>query len=364
MTIIVIERDHFLNSMQVLLDPAATTEQCQAWADFFAHDVPDFPARVRALQGRLPGLYPATVLFADDQQDLRRKLPQADAVLVESLRIDAGDLAYAPRLACVQRFGGAIGNIDLAACAASNVAVEILQRRVNTAVAEQAFLLMIALAKQTQRLANRVTEVLLQAAGHPIRPYDRRYTGGSNFARIPGLRMLQGATFGQVGMGEIGRELALRAAAFGMRVLYTQRTRLHPGEEFPARATYVTLPELLAAVDYVSLNLPSNASTRDIIDAEAFRRLKPGAVLVNVSRAELIDRAALLEALHNGRLAAFGADVWYEEPVLSDDPILGFDNVLLMPHTAIAGREYTLSDLEEMCFRLWRHVATRPPVRG
>jgi phosphoglycerate dehydrogenase-like enzyme len=237
-------------------------------------------------------------------------------------------------------------------------------RSCGAASAEQAFLLMIALAKQAAHTANLVTESRLRAAGHTIRPYETRYTGASNFGRIPDLRTLEGATFGQVGMGEIGRELALRAAAFGMRVLYTQRTRLPPGEEFPARAIYVTLPDLLAQADYVSLNLPTNASTRGIIDAEAFRQLKPGAMLINVSRAQLIDRTALLEALRGGRLVALGADVWYEEPVKADDPILGFPNVLLTPHTAVAGREYALRDLEEMCFKLWRHVAASAPARS
>jgi phosphoglycerate dehydrogenase-like enzyme len=214
---------------------------------------------------------------------------------------------------------------------------------------------MIGLAKQIGRLAGQVTEAGLHKIGYDIRPYDTRYTGASNFARITGLRTLEGATLGVVGMGEIGRELACRAAAFGMRVLYTQRHRIADGDAFPARASYCNLDELLMQSEYVSLNLPVNNSTRGIIDAAAISRMRPGAALLNVARADLIDRAALLSALEEGRIF-LGADVWYEEPVRADDPILALPNVLLLPHTAIGHRENAAADLEEMCLKLWRGV--------
>jgi len=107
------------------------------------------------------------------------------------------------------------------------------------------------------------------------------------------------------------------------------------------------------------VQLPLNDSTRGIIGAQALRAVKPGAFLVNCARAELIDRAALVEALDSGRLGGLGLDVGYDEPAKADDPLLKYrdsGHVILMPHTAIAARANALSDLERLCLNLWRGI--------
>src|ERR1700674_2138840 len=113
MTRIVIEEDHFLKIVPVVLDPATPEPHRQAVADFFAHDEPDFLGWCGRLQQRLGGLYPAEVVFAGDAADLAGKLAIADGVVVESLRIDDAVLSGAPRLAIVHKFGTITGNIDL-----------------------------------------------------------------------------------------------------------------------------------------------------------------------------------------------------------------------------------------------------------
>lgn len=354
MTKIVVEKDAFLRVIPVILDPDTPTDHKLAVADFFAHDVPDFLGWCNQLQGRISGLFPATVVFAEDQDDFRAKIVDADGVIVESLQVGAADLAAATRLSFVQRFGGVTSNIDVPACYQRSVAVEIIRRRVNVAVAEHAFLLLIALAKRLGELKGLVKAADLTAAGYALRPYDTRYSGSSNFARISGIGTLNGATFGVVGMGEVGRELASRCAAFGMNVLYTQRNRINPGDEWPSRASYCSLEDLFARADYISVNLPLTEATRGIIGRDVLRRIKPGAVLVNVARAELIDRAALMEALDAGLLGGFGLDVGYEEPANPDEPLLRYPNVIVTPHTAIANRANALEDLEEMCLKMWR----------
>src|SRR6185437_2305279 len=120
-----------------------------------------------------------------------------------------------------------------------------------------------------------VTEAALRQAGYDPTPFDRRYTGNSNFARIRGLRTLSGAVLGIVGMGEIGREIAARAAAFGMTVLYYQRHRIDPVEEAALKARYVALDELMAQADFVTPALPLDASTRGLIGPAHMRRMKP-----------------------------------------------------------------------------------------
>ena len=199
----------------------------------------------------------------------------------------------------------------------------------------------------------------MRRAGFDPRPYDLRYTGNSNYGRIRGLRTLQGSTLGLVGLGEIGRELARRAQAFEMQILYFQRHPVGAADEAALGARYVSLPELMERSDAVSLQLPLNASTSGMIDRAALQRLKPGAILVDVARAALVDRAALYEALDAGQLGGFGIDAGYEEPAKPDEKLLSYPNVIYMPHTAVAARQNALADVEEMCLKLWRAISAR-----
>jgi glyoxylate reductase len=355
---IVIEEDHFLKIVPVVLDPATPSAHRQAVAEFFAHDEPDFLGWCRRLQQRLAGLYPAEIEFARDQADLAAKIADADGVVVESLVIDDAVLAGARRLAVVQKFGTITANIDLAACAARGIAVETLHRMVNVAVAEQAFALLLALAKRIGELNGVVEEAALRAAGFAVRPRQSRYIGYSNFAGITGLKTVHGATLGIVGFGEIGREVAHRARAFAMKIVYFQRTPLSAAAERALGAHHLPLGDLMAEADYILVQLPLNETTRGLIGRDALARIKPGAVLIDVARAELIDHDALVEALAAGRLGGLGLDVGYAEPADPAEPLLRRrgGNVILMPHTAVGARANALQDVETLCRNLWRGV--------
>jgi len=361
MTRIIIEEDHFLKIIPVVLDPATAEEHCGAVADFFAHDVPDFLAWCSRLRQRLPGLYPAEVVFAADETDLARKINDADGIVVEGFRIDDAILSAASRLAVVHKFGTITGNIDLVACARRGIAVPTLRRMVNVAVAEQAFALMLALAKRIGEFNGVVEEAALLQRGLRIRPRQSRHIGYSNFAGITGLKTMLGATLGIIGFGEVGREVARRARAFEMDVVYFQRTRLASSieEEFGAR--YMPLHNLMARADYIQVQLPSNDQTRGLIGRDALARIKPGAVLIDVARPELIDRDALVGALDSGRLGGLGLDVLYTEPCDPAEPLLRYRdrNVILLPHTAVASRANALHDVETLCVNLWRGITKR-----
>jgi phosphoglycerate dehydrogenase-like enzyme len=359
---ILIEDDHFLKIVPVILDPATSDEHKRAVCDFFAHDEPDFMGWSRNLHVRYPGLAPAQVVFAADQADLRAKAVDADAVIVESLTVDDALLAAAPKLKLVQKFGTIANSIDTAACAKRGVAFATLRREGNIAVAEQAFALLMALAKRIGPLNGVVTADDLAAAGWRVRPRSP-HIGYSNFAGITGLKTLFGATLGIVGFGEVARELARWATAFEMKTVYFQRTRLSASDEQALGASYAPLDDLMAQSDYLIVQLPLNAQTRGIINRARLAQLKPGAILINVARAELIDRDALVEALESGRLGGFGLDVGYGEPTDPADPLLKFRdrperNVILMPHTAIGARENALRDIDKMCGNIWRATKT------
>lgn len=361
MICLVAENDPTLRLVPVVLDPDASEDARQAFADFVAHDEPDFHGWYRNLRSRLPGLFPAKLVMVSDAIELKRELPNADGLIVESLKVGDEELACGSRLKFVQKFGALASNVDVEACARHRVAMNVQRRRVNVAVAEQGFMLMMALAKRITVLNGAVDEAGLRAAGFRPDPFDRRYTVNSNFARVPGLRTLHGSVLGALGMGEVGREVAIRAKAFGMTTLYYQRTRLTSVEEAHFGVRYVQLDELLRQSDFVSIHLPLTDATRGFFNRELLDKLKPGAMLINIARAQIVDRQALLEALESGRLGGFALDTGYEEPARPDEPLKRFPNVILTPHTAPANRQNVLQDMEEMCLKMWRALTMGAP---
>lgn len=350
--VIVVENDPFPRLLQAFLDAQDVPARAAAIADFVAHDIADYPRWLDRARSRAPGLYPAEVRLASTQEELRSQLPGADAVVTESLRIGAQELEIGDRLRVVHKYGTVLRHIDTAACAERGVRVLTVRRRANIACAEYAFGLMLALAKKFDRVNGFISLEQLRAAGYAPGPFDTRYTSSSNWARIGGMRTLFGTTLGIVGLGEIGREVACRAVAFGLNVVYYQRTRLSDAEERTRHVTYRDLDALLSESDWVFPLLPSNATTRGMIDRERLFRMKPGACLVNVARAELVERSALLEALASGHLGGLGLDTFYEEPGRADDPLLEFDNAIVTPRIAAQPRFNAFCDLEQVMVQL------------
>ena len=350
--VIVVENDPFPRLLQAFLDAEDVPQRTSAIADFVAHDIPDFSGWLALARSRAAQLYPADVRLVGTQDELRAALADADAAVVESLAIGPQELAIAGRLRAVHKYGTVLRNIDTAACAARNVDVLTVRRRTNIACAEHAFALLLALTRKLVTLDGRVSLEQLRAAGYRPAPYDTRYTPNSNWARIGGLRTLHGSTAGILGLGEIGREIALRAAAFGMEVLYHQRTRISAAEESMWHAGYCGLDELLARSDVIFVALPLNAATRGLIDGARLARMNPGALLVNVSRAAIVERRAALEALSSGRLGGLGFDTFYEEPGHDDDPLLAFDNAIVTPRIAAQPRSNAFTDLADVMANL------------
>lgn len=346
--VLAVEDDPFLRLLGVVLDPDTPVERVAAFADFFAHDLPDFAGWLQQLRKRLPRLHPATVQLVDDTAALHRALPEAGFAVVESLQFGPAELDLAPRLCAVQKFGAIPGNIDLAACAERHIRVLTLHRRANIACAEHAFALMLGLSRRLQRVINRISEVSLRSAGFSPRTYDRRHTANSNWARVPGITLLHGSTLGVVGMGEIGREVAARAGAFGMNILYHQRRSLPSAVEAQYRAHHAELDTLLESSDWVVVCLPGNDQTRQLFNARRFAQMKPGARLINISRAEIVERSAVIGALRSGRLGGYALDPLYEAPGRDDDELLQFENVLLTPHIAAQPRFNALNDITDL----------------
>ncbi|PIT82635.1 NAD(P)-dependent oxidoreductase [Limnohabitans sp. 15K] len=356
---IIVEMDVFTRLFDVILNKNCNQDLVAAFADFFAHDVPDFESWLNQVRQQCVRINPASIVFVDSADELRRELPDAVAVVVESLQIGEAELNLAPELLAVQKFGFVTRNIDLDACARRNVDVLTLRRRANMACAEQAMMMMLALAKRLPELNGRTTMKRLQDAGFKPAPFDRRYAPNSNWARVSGISMLYGATLGIIGLGEIGRELALRAHAFGMKIIYTQRTQLDRATEEALHVEYRNMDSLLRESDWLVPQLPTSPSTEGLLDAEKLSKIKKGARLVNVSRAQVMDKNAVLAALESGALGGFALDTLWSEPGSEDDQLLSFSNVILTPHMAGSPRFNATADFEEMIVKLDQVLSLR-----
>jgi phosphoglycerate dehydrogenase-like enzyme len=356
--VLVVEDDPFPRLLEVILDPNTAAERYAAFAHVIAHELPDFEGWCERVRHRAPGLYPAEVRLVSSQEELRANLRDASVVVVESLHIGREELDIAKQLKAVQKYGTITRNIDTAACAARNVKVLTLRRLANSACSEHALAMMLTLARQLHHITGLISVQQLTAAGYSPTTFDRRHVPTSGWARITDLKMLRGSTLGILGMGEIGRELALRAAAFGMRIIYYQRNRLTAAEEQKFHAQHVPLDALLSDSDWVSIHLPETPGTRNFIARAQLAKMKRGAFLINVSRARIVDRDALIEALKSGHLGGFALDTLYEEPGRADDELLKFGNVILTPHTAAQPRFNGLSDINDLIVGLSRALAS------
>jgi gluconate 2-dehydrogenase len=249
-----------------------------------------------------------------------RKLGDKDgAVIGVADPVDATSIAHAPRLRAIANTGVGYNNLDIPALTAAGIVATNTPDVLNEAVADFAWALLLATARRV---------------GEGERYLRAGRWQGSSYRLLLGTEV-HGRTLGILGMGRIGQAIARRAFGFGMPVIYHNRSRLDERLERECHAAYVARDELLQRADFLVLVLPFSAQTRHAIGAPELAHMKPSAILVNIARGGIVDDAALVAALTEGRLAAAGLDVFENEPVLH--PLLPtLDNVVLTPHIASA----------------------------
>ena len=283
----------------------------------------------------LQGFSPAVGLAApqsDDEAELMALLPGSVAIATRRRTVDAALIETAgSSLRFVQLASSRPYLVDIAAARRRDIVVSTMPQVGCIAVAELAVTLMLGLSKkivrgheETRRGAYRELGLTPELTG------ERKFK--FQWMKLPDLFELNGTTLGLVGFGEIASEVARRARAFGMSVLYTKRQRLTPEAEAQESVTYKDLPNLLAESDFVSLHVPHTPATDGLIDAAALGAMKPSAYLINTCRGGVVDENALVAALADSRIAGAGLDVFACEPIAHDNPLLGLDNVLLAPH--------------------------------
>jgi phosphoglycerate dehydrogenase-like enzyme len=275
-------------------------------------------------------------LCSEQEDGAYQSMLRESEVLWHVLRpVTAEAIAAAPRLKLIQKIGVGVNTIDLEAARRRGVAVCNLPGTNTRAVAELTLLLMLACLRRTTGFDT----LTRQGKGWS---WPLEWQGD--------LGEIAGRTIGLVGFGAVARLLAPILSALGAEIIYTGR-RSYPDAGFP----FVPKEELLARADIVSLHIPLAEDTRNWLHADAIASLKRGVIVINVARGGLIDEAALVTALGDGRVSAAGLDVFAAEPVPVGNPLLALANVVVSPHIAWLTRETierSLAVAVENCRRL------------
>lgn len=290
-----------------------------------ARPSPGFRAAVDAIFGK------DVVVHVDEAAPLDSVAGEITALLHVLTPVTAEFIASAPKLKLIQKLGVGVNTIALDAARTHGVAVCNMPGTNSQAVAEMALSLIMAVLRRTCF-------------------FDARTRAGEGWSADPSeldnVGEVAGRTVGLVGIGNSAQRLAPVLAALGARVVYTARSPRNLPYE------YLPLDRLLAESDIVSLHIPLTEETRGSIDPMA---MKPGAVLVNTARGELVDEARLVSALASGHLRGAGLDVFAAEPVPADNPLLALPSVVLAPHIAWLTPETLVRSLDvahENCRRL------------
>jgi len=269
---------------------------------------------------------------SDLREDMLKKVSDADAAIIGGSVFNEEVFEVCSRLKIVARQGVGYDRVDLKAASERKIYVTISPSpELIGAVAEFAIGLILSLAKKI--------------------PMADRYVRSEEYARAkiwysPSLQKmdsspivnLQGRLLGVVGLGRIGREIAIKSRCLGMKVQYFDITRSHSLEK-EYGFEYVELDDLLAESDFVSVSVPLTEQTRGLIGQREISLMKPTAYLINTARGAILDQKALCDALKKGKIAGAGLDVVEEEPLSPNDPILELNNVIVTPHVAGASAE-------------------------
>jgi len=273
-----------------------------------------------------PELRMAKSASADDILAVAR---DADAILVTYAKLPGDLLRQLTRCKAIGRFGLGVDNIDIPAAAELGITVTYVPDYCMHEVSDHAMALLLALARKIP-LSNKLVQ-----AGRWDMP-----------AVVP-IHRLAGRVLGLVGFGNIPRALAPKAKAFGLRVV-THDPYVPQQALAAAGVESVSFDRLLEISDFVSIHAPLMPATRGLFNAEVFRKMKTGALLINTARGPLVDEDALVSALDSGRLGGAALDVVAVEPLPKDSRLIGRDNVILTPHTAFYSVE-ALNELQTKC---------------
>lgn len=254
---------------------------------------------------------------------MKKYLHEADGLLTSGQTINEEFLSYAPRLKVVSTISVGYNHFDLEAMKARQVLGTNTPGVLNDTVADLIFALILATARHVPQMDQYIRQ--------------GKWTSGIPTSRF-GLDVHH-KTLGIIGMGGIGEAVAQRAKwGFGMNILYHNRRR-KPEAEAKLQAHYCSMEQLLGEADFIVLMTPLNSNTYHLIGQEQFALMKSSAIFINASRGETVDETALIHALKSKQIYAAGLDVFQQEPIGADHPLLSLPNVVALPHIGSATQE-------------------------
>ena len=281
------------------------------------------------------------------------------AIVTKDRDIDATTVAAAPALSLILTIDLGAAVVDHAAAAGRGVAVANLVNLGWLGVSEHTVLLMLALVKRLPEAHTRTAAGERKPGASEVRTTARDYT--FSWLGQENLGWLYRKRLGLVGVGRIGKGVAERARAFGMRIHYAAPRRLDPETERQYGLEYAALDDLLGWADIVSVHARLTPENERMFGAREFGLMRPDAWFINTARGALVDESALVDALRSRSIAGAGLDVFDYEPIRRDNPLLTLDNVILTPHSAgIFNDDARAAQLREAFDR----VAERPDQHG
>ncbi|MCL4466850.1 MAG: 2-hydroxyacid dehydrogenase [Chloroflexi bacterium] len=290
-------------------------------------DVPT-PESRKVIEGNLPPGFRLIFAEADTEEKAAAAVPEADYILIWSAYLGTRAVSAARKARLIQKVGEGTDRIDVATAVQMGIPVAKTAGSNSTSVAEFATLLILAAMR---RLSEAHTSML---AGKWLKWELRR----NSFE-------LRGKQVGIVGLGKIGKMVANHMGGFGAPVVYYDLYRQPETEEANLGVEYRPLDELLATSDVVTLHVPLTSATRGLIGRRELALMKPTAILVNTCRAAVVDEQALADALRERKIRGAGIDVFAQEPVPANHPLLSLPNVVVSPHCAGATEDAELEGI-------------------
>jgi phosphoglycerate dehydrogenase-like enzyme len=293
---------------------------------------PMLETEVTFAQSLLPETgFTVTASAPDASAPSTKLLAAADALVTRAQPVTAEILAASPNVKIVQKYGGRPDRLDLDAARNAGVAVAVMPLCGCIAVAELAMTLILALSKQLIEAHRTTVTGAYRELGLEPTPSNQR-VHAFQWMKLPNLQEVRGQTLGLIGFGEIGTEVAKRARAFDMKIVYYKREPLPAAIETMLSVRAASLDDLLRESDFVSLHVPHGEDTDRLIGARELALMKPTASLINTCRGPVVDEEALIAALGDGTIASAGLDVFTLEPLQHDSALTRLDNVILTPH--------------------------------
>ncbi|MUP16701.1 dihydrofolate reductase [Ancylomarina euxinus] len=292
---------------------------------------------LKALSQSFDLIYPDKDCFT--QEEMLKHIPNCEALLsIFNQPVNADLIEAGKKLEIISNYGVGYNNIDVEAATQRGIAVCNTPEAVCEPTAELCLSLMLALTRRVAECNHRLkTEA------------DFKWGVMRNLGQT-----LRGKTLGIIGMGKIGKSVALKAQAFGMKVVYNNRTQLSASKEASLNIDYLGFEDLLKTADVISLHCPLNESTHHLISEKELKIMKTSAYLINTARGPVVDEQALAVALKNNLIAGAGLDVFEDEPHITEQ-LMTRNDVVLVPHIGTACIETRIEMAEEAAQNILDH---------